>query len=74
MTIDEARRHIGGRVVHRIGTAGVVTAVTDSRAFVRWDGDAVSSPADPADLTLLAGVTGDGLCREARALVALPVA
>jgi len=54
MTIDEVRGRIGGRVVHRIGTVGVITAVTDSRALVHYDGDEASTPADPADLELLA--------------------
>ena len=53
MTPDEARGHIGGRVAHRIGTVGVIAAVTDAWVFVCYDGDAGSMRTDPADLEVL---------------------
>jgi len=61
MSIDEARFHIGRRVVYRSGTPeaeeGVITSVSDTRAFVGFAGDRYSKETDPADLELLAGLT-----------------
>lgn len=65
MTTDEARRHIGDGVVyqpaHGPAEDGVITSVSDTRAFVLYRGNLAAKATDPADLTLLAGkVTGDG--------------
>ena len=58
MTIDEARGHLGRRVVCRTGTPGaregVITSVSDTVAFVGYAGDRYPIETDPADLELLA--------------------
>ena len=63
MTIDEARAHIGGGVIHHGDTDraedGVITFVTDRSVFVRYKGGMASYAADPADLTLLAATDAD---------------
>jgi hypothetical protein len=59
VTIDEAREHIGDRVVYASGynppENGVITGVSRTSVFVRFDGALHAKGTDPADLTLLAG-------------------
>ena len=59
MTLDEARSHIGDGVVYSSGYAppedGVITGVSASLVFVRYEGSLHAQGTDPDDLTLLAG-------------------
>lgn len=59
MTLDEAREHIGNKVVYRAahvpvgspGEEGVVTSVNSSMVFVRYGADAQSKATYPGDIS-----------------------
>jgi hypothetical protein len=61
MTLDEAREHIGNKVVYRAahvpvdapGEEGVITSVNSSMVFVRYGSDAHSKATCPIDLSPL---------------------
>lgn len=61
MTIDEAREHIGNKVVYRSahvpadapGEEGVITSVNSSMVFVRYGADAHSKATCPSDISPL---------------------
>jgi len=57
VTINEAREHIGDRVVYSSGYKppehGVIKGVSASSVFVLYDGHLHAQGTDPADLTLL---------------------
>lgn len=59
MTLDEARRHIGNKVVYRTGYGrveeGVVTSVNDRFVFVRYGSDVHSKSTDPSAIEPLGG-------------------
>jgi hypothetical protein len=62
VTLDEARAHVGDRVVYSTGYSppedGVITGVSASLVFVRYTGSLHSRGTDPDDLTLAAAVPG----------------
>lgn len=60
MTLDQAREHVGHKVIYRskggnLTEEGVITGFNDSFIFVRYGSQVTSSATYPADLTLLAG-------------------
>lgn len=67
MTLDEAREHVGHKVVYRAphvrrseaGEEGVVTSVNDHYVFVRYSSKAGSQATYPAQLTLMAPATAN---------------
>jgi hypothetical protein len=60
VTLDEAREHIGHGVVYASGynppENGVITGVSRTSVFVRFEGSLHAQGTDPADLTLAAVV------------------
>jgi len=58
MTLDDARKNIGERVMYfpspaSGGEAGTITSVNDKYVFVLFAGDQGSKACDPATLTLM---------------------
>lgn len=61
MTLDEAREHIGNKVVYRaahiptdaFGEEGVITSVNSSMVFVRYGADAHSKATYPSDISTI---------------------
>jgi hypothetical protein len=58
MTLDEARDHIGDKVVYRptVGALedGVITSVSSLMAFVRYGDEGTPQATRPGDLELMA--------------------
>lgn len=59
MTLEQARAHIGAKVVYRTAYGrieeGVITSTGQRWVFVRYGADTGSKATDPAALSLLAG-------------------
>lgn len=59
MTLDEARKRIGGAVAYRHGLPGAeegeIIRVSGGLVMVLYKGDRTAKATYPADLTLLAG-------------------
>lgn len=56
MTLDEAREHVGSKVVYRTSYGrteeGVITSVMKTFVFVRYGSDSGSKATQPESLTL----------------------
>ena len=59
MTLDEAREHVGGKVVYQPGLGpceeGVITSVSERYVFVRYGSDVGAKATRPDWLALVSG-------------------